>query len=36
MALSSFVSMGAPWLIAVVPLECHVGTDKEFLLLNFH
>ena len=35
-ALSSFVSTGAPWLTAVVPLECHVGTDKEFLLLNFH
>ena len=36
MALSSFVSTGAPWLTAVVPPECHVGTDKEFLLSNFH
>ena len=36
MALFSFVSTGVPWLIAVVPLECCVGTDKEFLLSNFH
>ena len=35
-ALSSFVSTGAPSLTAVVPPECHVGTDKEFLLTNFH
>ena len=35
-ALSSFASTGAPWLTAVVPLECRVGTDKEFLLSNFH
>ena len=35
-ALSSFVSTGAPQLTAVVPLECRVGTDKEFLLSNFH
>ena len=35
-ALSSFVSAGAPRLTAIVPLECHVGTDKEFLLSNFH
>ena len=34
--LSSFVSTGAPQLTAVVPPECHVGTDKEFLLSNFH
>ena len=35
-ALSSFVSTGVPSLTAVVPPECHVGTDKEFLLMNFH
>ena len=35
-ALSSFVSTGAPRLTAVVPPACHVGTDKEFLLSNFH
>ena len=35
-ALSSFPSQGAPSLTAVVPLEFCVGTDKEFLLLNFH
>ena len=35
-ALSSFASTGAPRLTAIVPLECHVGTDKEFLLSNFH
>ena len=34
--LSSFVSTGVPWLTAVVPMECLVGTDKEFLLTNFH
>ena len=36
MALSSFASTGAPRLIAIVPPECRVGTDKEFLLSNFH
>ena len=36
MALSSFVSTGAPQLTAVVPPKCRVGTDKEFLLSNFH
>ena len=35
-ALSSFASTGASQLTAVVPLECCVGTDKEFLLANFH
>ena len=35
-ALSSFVSPGAPWLTAIVPPECRVGTDKEFLLSNLH
>ena len=35
-ALSSFASTGAPSLTAVVPPECRVGTDKEFLLTNFH
>ena len=34
-ALSSFLSQGAPSLIAVVPPEFHVGMDKEFLLCNF-
>ena len=36
MTLSSFVSTGVPRLTAVVPPECHVATDKEFLLSNFH
>ena len=36
LALSSFASTGVPWLTAVVPPECHMGTDKEFLLTNFH
>ena len=35
-ALSSFSSQGAPSLIAIVPPEFRVGTDKEFLLCNFH
>ena len=35
-ALSAFVNAGPPSLTAVVPLEMHVGTDKEFLLTNFH
>ena len=36
MALSTFMSTGAPRLTAVMPPECCMGTDKEFLLLNFH
>ena len=35
-ALSAFPSQGVPSLIAVMPPEVHVGTDKEFLLCNFH
>ena len=35
-ALSAFVSTGPPSLTAVVPPEIRVGTDKEFLLTNFH
>ena len=35
-ALSAFLSQGAPSLIAVAPPEFRVGTDKEFLLCNFH
>ena len=35
-ALSSFSSQGPPSLTAVVPPKFHVGTDKEFLLSNFH
>ena len=35
-ALSSFPSQGTPSLTAVVPAEFCVGTDKEFLLSNFH
>ena len=35
-ALSAFPSQGVPSLIAVAPPEVHVGTDKEFLLCNFH
>ena len=35
-ALSAFPSQGVPSLIAVAPPEFHVGTDKEFLLCNFH
>ena len=35
-ALSSFPSQGTPSLIAVAPPEFRVGTDKEFLLCNFH
>ena len=34
--LSSFTTQGTPSLTAVVPPEFRVGTDKEFLLLNFH
>ena len=35
-ALSALPSPGAPSLIAVAPPEFRVGTDKEFLLCNFH
>ena len=35
-ALSAFQSSGVPSLIAVMPPEFCVGTDKEFLLCNFH
>ena len=35
-ALSAFPSTGAPSLIAIVPPEFRVSTDKEFLLCNFH
>ena len=35
-ALSSFPSQGALSLIAIAPPEFCVGTDKEFLLCNFH
>ena len=35
-ALSAFPSPGAPSLIAITPPEFWVGTDKEFLLCNFH
>ena len=35
-ALSAFPSQGVPSLIAIVPPEVCVSTDKEFLLCNFH
>ena len=35
-ALSAFLSPGALSLIAVAPPKFRVGTDKEFLLCNFH
>ena len=35
-ALSAFPSLGVLSLVAVAPPEFHVGTDKEFLLCNFH
>ena len=35
-ALSSFTSQGTPSLTAIVPPKFCVGTDKEFLLSNFH
>ena len=35
-ALSTFLSLGTPSLIAVAPPEFRVGTDKEFLLCSFH
>ena len=36
MALSAFLNAGPPSLTAVVPPEFCVGTDQEFLLMNFH
>ena len=35
-ALSTFMGAGMPSLTAVVPPDFHVGTDREFLLTNFH
>ena len=35
-ALSTFVNTGPPSLTAVVPPEICMGTDKEYLLTNFH
>ena len=35
-ALSAFTNAGPPSLTAVVPPDFHVGTDREFLLTNFH
>ena len=35
-ALSTFTGTGAPSLMAVVPPDFQVGTDREFLLMNFH
>ena len=35
-ALSAFQKQGVPSLIAVTPPDFHVGSDKEFLLSNFH
>ena len=35
-ALSAFQNQGVPSLIAVVPPDFHVGSNKEFLLSNFH
>ena len=35
-ALSTFLNSGPPSLTAVVPPDFHVGTDREFLLTNFH
>ena len=34
--LSTFLSTGLPSLTAVVPPQICVGTDREFLLTNFH
>ena len=34
--LSSFMSQGVPSLTAIVPPDFRMGTDKEFLLSNFH
>ena len=35
-ALSAFTNQGVPSLIAVAPPDFHVGSNKEFLLSNFH
>ena len=35
-ALSAFQNQGVPSLIAVAPPDFHVGSNKEFLLSNFH
>ena len=35
-ALSAFMNARPPSLMAVVPPDFHVGTDREFLLTNFH
>ena len=35
-ALSTFSGSGAPSLSAVVPPQHPGGTDREFLLMNFH
>ena len=35
-ALSTFVNAGLPSLTAIVPPDFHVGTDREFLLMNLH
>ena len=35
-ALSAFANTGPPCLTAVVPPEFLVGTDRKFLLTNFH
>ena len=35
-ALSTFANSGPPSLTAVVPLNFHMGIDREFLLTNFH
>ena len=35
-ALSTFPNAGPLSLMAVVPLDFHVGMDREFLLTNFH
>ena len=35
-ALSAIQNQGVPSLIAVTPPDFHVGSDKEFLLSNFH
>ena len=35
-ALSTFVNAGLPHLTAIVPPEFRMGTDREFLLTNFH
>ena len=35
-ALSTFMNTRLPSLMAVVPLDFHMGTNQEFLLTNFH